>query len=223
MSGTKFTSPFKKQILSNNPIETGKSAVGDFTKELGNQVKQNIALGADDFMSQLLGIDTHLSSEVKKARDTSDMYPGQEVTLSPRAKIEIKSVEKAAAAINYHADIVRSSERGSSKENQEIQYQIEQIMDELKRLIASSDRVIQMAYGEVSVTSAPKIVGKYHTNFFSWMLTVIRTARQKVEDSGAWLASSKGKGGKRGYWSEFKKHGTSFGMSGERQVSTQTG
>ncbi|HLD02068.1 MAG TPA: DUF5660 family protein, partial [Patescibacteria group bacterium] len=60
-------------------------------------------------------------------------------------------------------------------------------------------------------------------NFFEWMLSVIRIARMKVEDSGAWMAalSSKKKG--KGYWQMFKKHGTTFGMSHERNVSTQTG
>jgi hypothetical protein len=44
-----------------------------------------------------------------------------------------------------------------------------------------------------------------------------------VEDSGAWLSAMSGKKGKKTYWSEFKKHGTSFGMSNERSVATQTG
>jgi hypothetical protein len=55
------------------------------------------------------------------------------------------------------------------------------------------------------------------------MLTVIRGARMKVEDSGAWLSTMQGKKGKKNYWAMFKKHGTSFGMSNERQVATQTG
>lgn len=222
MAGSKLTSQLRKHILSNNPIETGKPSVGDFTREFGSQVKQNVALGADDFMNQILGREPQ-SHEVKRARDTHDMYPGQEFSLTPKVKEHAKSVEKASAALDYHAEIARSSERGNSQENNEIQCQIEQIMFELKRLIDSSDKVIQMAHADLSVASAPKTVGKYHTNFLSWMLIVIQTARQKVEDSGAWLASAKGKGGKRGYWDQAKSHGTSFSMSNERSVATQTG
>ena len=60
-------------------------------------------------------------------------------------------------------------------------------------------------------------------NFFEWMLAVIRAAREKVEDSNAWLGTVKGKGAQRNYWNMFKKHGTTFGLSGERAVATQVG
>jgi hypothetical protein len=55
------------------------------------------------------------------------------------------------------------------------------------------------------------------------MLTVIRSARQKVEDSQSWMGAVKGKGAKRDYWGMFKKHGTTFGQSGERSVATSVG
>ena len=111
----------------------------------------------------------------------------------------------------------------SGQESQETKYQIQQIMEELQRLVSSSDKIIQMTFGDISVASAPTVVGKYHTNFFSWMLTVIRTARQKVEESGAWLSVAKSKGSRKGYQNMSKKHGTSFSMSNERTTATQSG
>ena len=65
--------------------------------------------------------------------------------------------------------------------------------------------------------------GTYHQNFFEWMLHMIRQAKEKVEDSEAWLNVSKGKGSKKGYWNMFKKHGTSFALSSEQSVATQVG
>lgn len=224
MAGTKLTAQIKQQIAANNTVEIGKSTSSNFPKEFGKQLKQNLASTPDDSMSQLLGIGRF---EETTSSISQEMKPGQEFVLPKKtSQKELPTPERRphiAAGIDYHAEVVRHRERGSKRESQEIQYQIQQIMEELQRLVSSSDKIIQMTYGQVTVSTTPTIVGKYHTNFFTWMLTVIRTARQKVEDSGAWLATAKGKGGKKGYWNQFKKHGTSFGMSNERQVATQTG
>jgi hypothetical protein len=134
-----------------------------------------------------------------------------------------KAPQRAEAAIDHHGDFIKSSERALHAENREIKQRLDQIIDELKRLVSTS-KVLQMEFAGVSVDQAPQQVGEYHVNFFDWLLLTIRAARQKVEDSGAWLASAKSKGGKKGgYWGMFKKHGTSFGLSNERSVATQTG
>jgi len=229
MPSSKLTAQIRKQIASNNQIETGNSSVGDFPKELKNYVKENVSAMPDDFLSQLLGVGRYETDSTKASSKPQEMKPGLEFTLSNLKKTPQKEQPRperrphVAAGIEYHTQVVRNRERMGQRENQEMQYQIQQIMDELQRLVSSSDKIVRMAYADISVSSAPTIVGKYHTNFFAWMLTVIKTARQKVEESGAWLSVAKGKGSKRGYWNQFKQHGTSFGMSNERTVATQTG
>jgi hypothetical protein len=83
--------------------------------------------------------------------------------------------------------------------------------------------VLQIEFKEVAIEQRIVNPGKYHTSFFEWVLSAIRIARMKVEDSGAWLSASKGKKAKKDYWQMFKKHGTTFGLSNERVVATQTG
>ncbi len=135
-----------------------------------------------------------------------------------------KAPQRIEAAIDHHTDFVRSSERASKQETRELNQRLQDIMAELQRLVSSS-KVLQMEFAGVSVDQAPQDAGEYHLNFFDWLLLTIRTAREKVEDSGAWLATSKKKNGKKGsgYWDMFKKHGTTFGLSNERNVATQTG
>jgi hypothetical protein len=46
----------------------------------------------------------------------------------------------------------------------------------------------------------------------------------KIEDGRAWLETfAKRKKKKLGYWKMYKKHGTTFGLSHERTIATQTG
>lgn len=225
MANTKLTTQLRKHIASSNTVETGKSSVGDFTREFSDSVKQSVAPIPDTFLNQLLGVDS-ADTQPQQKHQSVEMKAGEEFILPKSQKKELPQPERRPhieAGISYHRDIVHNRERMSGQESQETKYQIQQIMEELQRLVSSSDQIIQMTYGEISVASSPTVVGKYHTNFFSWMLTVIRTARQKVEESGAWLSVAKGKGSRKGYQNMSKKHGTSFSMSNERTVATQSG
>ncbi|HVZ58784.1 MAG TPA: DUF5660 family protein [Patescibacteria group bacterium] len=226
MASTKLTTQIRNQIAANNTIETGKSSAAGFTRELTSSAKTHVQAASDEFFDQLLGIGKY-AKEPQSAYNSVDMKAGEEFMLPKKqAKAEKPQPEHRPhieAGIDYHRQVVHNRERMSGRENQELKMQIQQIMDELQRLVASSDKIVQMVYGDVTVATSPTTVGKYHTNFLSWMLTVIVTARQKVEDSGAWLSVAKGKGNRRGYKNMAKQHGTSFSMSNERQVATQTG
>jgi hypothetical protein len=226
MASTKLATLLKQQIAANNNrIETGKPRVSDIPKEFVQEVKQNAAAMPNDFFNQLLGIENTINKNTSKQTEV-EMKPGQEFNLTTKKdsnKNKSERKDAVAPAIHYHEQIVRSSEQSNKNEIREIQLQIQQIMDELKRLVDSSHKIMQVKYAEISVQKTPATVGKYHLNFFSWMLSVISDTRRRVEDSGAWLAVMRSKKGKRDYWSMFKKHGTSFGMSNERVVATQTG
>jgi hypothetical protein len=222
-----------------NPLEAIKSIGSELSDSVVNDLAKG---GAGDFFRQLLG-DNFGSSPKQPSEKILDKGKKQLEQLDPRAgAVELfnakqhgkaethpqkkQSVEKpkahAEASIDYHREVVKSSERASRVEVRDLNEKIQQITIELRRLISSS-KVLQMEFAEVSVEQTPTNVGEYHVNFLEWMLIVIKSAREKVEDSGAWLNTIKGKSGKKGYWGMFKKHGTTFGLSNERAVSTQTG
>jgi hypothetical protein len=146
-----------------------------------------------------------------KNENTSKKYSAERVI-----KPEIRG------AIDYHGEFVKSSERAMQVEMNEVNKRLQDIMGELQRLISSS-KVLKTEFANVTMQQAPTQAGEYHLNFFDWLLLTIRAARQKVEDSGAWLTAVKNKKNKKGYWNMFKKHGTSFGLSNERSIATQAG
>jgi|GEM_PF-1198532 len=144
-----------------------------------------------------------------------------------RQQQEVKRKPEARAAINYHEQftdaIMHFDRKAKDRQNHEMNQQIQEILVELKKLIGSS-KELKVQFAQVAVEHGPVEAGAYHVSFFEWMLIVIKQARQKVEDAGAWLQTVKGKGAKKsGYWDMFKKHGTSFAMSNERQVATSVG
>jgi len=219
-----------------DPFERGLEAVRSLSDHAKKGVKTESEESAKELFSQLFGLG-------KKSHESGTKHAeAQEPAQNTNGHIEIfnanllKPSEKAPvhadkapkhnkeAAIDYHGqftkEIIHHREKASGQEKHEMRRNIEQIKTELAKLVSSSE-MLKMDFAEVAVEQTVN-VGQYQLTFFEWMLTVIRAAREKVEDSGAWLNTVKGKKDK-GYWGMFKKHGTTFGLSGERSVATSVG
>lgn len=174
---------------------------------------------AGDFWKQVLGI-----KKEQRFQSQGDLQEGQELLLTNVQKEaeEKNKIKDTEPGIDYRGEILHGEKRIASERNQEIATKIQEILIELKRLMHSSQE-LQTEVKEIAVEPRIANPGKYHVSFFEWMLLIIKSARMKVEDSAAWLAIFKSKKAKREYWAMFKKHGTTFGLSNERVVSTQTG
>lgn len=113
------------------------------------------------------------------------------------------------------------------REQQKIYKETEIILQTLKEqvtILEKSNKGLVSALSKVKVEQAPKKSGIYYIRFLEWLLTVVRQMRSKVEEGQAWLATfTKRKQKKLGYWKMYKKHGTTFGLSHERTLATQTG
>lgn len=211
-----MASKFKKLTNFNNPLEKVRDFTG-ISNATAKSVKDDLLKGsASDFMEMFgLGLNSTDKKGSTHETDIVDFTKSKDThKAKPEARIE--------AAIDYHRDIVRSSERISKQEIQSLNSQVQQIKMELQSLVSSS-KELQLQFSSVTVEQTTNNIGTYHQNFFDWMINMIREARKKVEDSSMWMKAQKGKGNKKGYWNMFKKHGTSFAMSNERGVATQVG
>lgn len=102
-----------------------------------------------------------------------------------------------------------------------LKQQIEAVRAELKAIavsLKSLNQEVQKAVSEVPVRP-----GIYHLNFMERLKSILKILREQIDDSRSWLALSVNRKKQKGYWSMFKKHGTSFGLSGERSIATQAG
>ena len=207
MAGTKT----KSQSHIPNPFERYIDSGSAVSKAVAKTAANEASESGKTFIEQLLGLNIKSKDKEPKHADGASseqkVSSGLEVIdlfIFDKAKINASEKkdhkEKAPrieAAINYGAEIARSSERAAKSETHQMNQNIKEIQHELKQLLQSS-KVLQMEFAEVAVEQAPVDAGQYHMNFFEWMLATIRQARHKVEDSGAWLNTVKGKGGKKG-------------------------
>ena len=224
-----FKNPIKKlkKFIEHGPLEAlGKEPTG-IVKGVVDSAKEDLIKQATKDMIRQIYMPSSEKNEHGGHNGPIEMQAGEEHDLSGTHKENTEHNEKSEFAdadpgINYRREILHYRESINSSEHGELRQQVNEVMLELRRL-ADSTTAVTAELHAVAVSSTPAEVGKYHVNFFEWMLVTLKQARMKIEDSGAWLGAMSSKKGKKDYWSQFKKHGTSFGMSNERGVATQTG
>jgi len=195
-----------RNFLNQNPLES----LGGILQGTGTTLAKDLAgAGASDLFGQLLGIET------PKEAKSGELREGEELNLK---KAKEQAVEPG---IDYRREIVHS-ERITSRENERaIQVRIEEIYIEIKKLVSSSQE-LESQFKDVAVETPIIKPGKYHENFFEWIFSTIKKARMRIEESAGWLSAMHSKKDRK-YWAQFKKHGTTFGLSNERVVATQVG
>ncbi len=214
---TKTSKSGTLDYIDQNPIEAFKEIGTGAADSLVNDVSKQ---GESDLWEKLLGA----------KEDLSDKFSGE---LSEGQEINFKSLNKKRAEekddfadveplIDYRREIIQVEQRTGHENTKVIRAKIEEILVELKK-IASTSQEIAIEFKQIAVEQRIEKPGEYHLTFFEWMLSLVRSARAKIEDSSAWLSVMESKKTQRTYWNMFAKHGTTFGLSNERIVATQTG
>ena len=219
MLNTKVTQRNKKPISNWEGLEA--------IKELPRDTAQ---VARDEAINMARDVGRQLFNFEKSAQKLSgELNVGESLNLAntnawPQHEPESPEIDRyVQPGIDYYREFRPIKERRLVQEDtRSNQMRIEQIIVELRKLILSSQE-LTVEFKEVTMEETPQEPGTYHLNFFEWVFSVIRKARERIEESQTWLSMFKSKKKQHGYWNMFKKHGTTFGLSGERVVATQTG
>ncbi len=202
-----------KQYTDEGILESLDKIRADVVTSVKNDA---LKASAHDAWEQFLNPDAQ-----KHYADGGEMHAGEEVDLDNLKKGE-HAKPHVEAGNDYHRDIVHASERGASHENQEIEIKLQEILIEIKQL-ANSSGELKEKVEIITIEQMGEDPGKYHLNFVEQVLAWIRDARMNVEDSLAWFHALRSKKAARQYGVMAKKGGTSFTLSNERTIATQTG
>jgi hypothetical protein len=190
-----------------------------------NKVKQHIENPLEAILDSIRGRTSQASETVASEKRSGVLEAGKAVSFAKyqeEVREQEEKIQNIEAGINYVQEIVHVGEKAASRENHEIEAQLREIMAEIKKL-ADSSKELQSQFRTIAVEQYVATPGKYHKSFFSWLLSIVRTARAKVEDSSTWLQAMHSKKKSREYGAMAKKQGTSFTLNNERAVATQVG
>lgn len=173
----------------------------DLSTGVGRSVVSDIPKGmTGDALASLFGT---------PAPGSGELNPGQPVEFGG---------EKHRPAV-YRREL--SDQRPVPRTESGLKEKLDAVRMELKAL-ASSIKSLNKEI-EKAVSEAPVNPGIYHDNFFDRLRSMLRLLQEQVDNSQTWLAAFNGRKKKQGYWGMYKKHGTTFGLSHERNLATQAG
>ena len=221
MAGKKVKSPALN--IDKNPLETLRSVSSSVSKAASEELKKD----AWNSWEMLLGVGSFGKAE-GEMREGEEVDPAAKLKAEEKKKEEQELAEKKAklknieTGINYTAEVIHAERRITQETTREIKMTVQEIIIELGK-IKSTSKEIEREIKDVDTLNLPENPGKYHVSFFEWVLAVVRTARMKIEDSKMWMNQMSSKSAKKAHWTQDKRKGTQFGLSGERIVATQTG
>lgn len=230
----------KKLIL---PIEDSFETVREIGSYVQNEAQQfSKGLTSDVLNSFLYGTSSssesshsetgnHSQREIsaeQKAAEVDIFLASQHLTGVEASSMERRRMAHAEAYIEpglmYHADILRSGDKGIQRENAEINQLTNELMAELRNLVKSSEE-LKMQFATLDVEQSSSEKGTYHINILTWLIAVVRNASRKVSEGSSWLTAIQGKNGKKGGFINdmWKKGNTAVTMSNERSSATSVG
>ena len=200
----------REKNVAETSTEIATNVTNSVTTELGQEFKT--------FLSQVIGAEEKLAKKAQKIE--GELKEGEEISLGTKAE----KPQRAEAAIDYHREIIHTEVRKMHVEGQELSQQLEEIRVELVK-IRQASKEMEATFKDVTTETINRTAkpGKYHVNFFEWMLSTLQSARVRIESGNSWLSALSGKKAQKDYWSMAKSGGTSYTLSGERAVAQQVG
>lgn len=191
--------PKKQSAYTNNSI---LESLRDLGTGVGKSVaKDVVGKVANDAFNSLFG--SPLGGDIKRAQPMVEAYPERQ----PFRTIKHPEVYKPIP-------VVHREETGMKEKLESVRMELATLAVSIKKFNSQIERAIE---------DIPARPGIYHLNFLERLRGVIMAIRENIEDSNSWLSLFTTRKQKRKYWGMYKKHGTSFGLSSERNVSTQAG
>lgn len=194
--------PKKKQTSYTNDsvLESLRDLGTGITKTVAKDV---IVRGASDALSSLFG--QPAGGDLKPPTPIVEAFPERNLNRPMQAR-------RPEIYKPFISD--KREEPGIKEKVAEVRAQLVGLAATIKKF----NREVERAVEEI-----PSRPGVYHLNFLERLRGVIMTLRQQIDDSRSWLNLWSKRRQKKQYWGMYKKHGTSFGLSSERSVSTQAG
>ena len=202
-----------KTLREKNLDEAGTEIVSNVAKTVRSELNEEWRT----FMKQALGKTEQLQQTTQEME--GELAEDEEISFSKKER-----KPQIEPGVDYHRDIIHAETRHIQTENRQLKQRLEEIQVELIK-IRQTSKELETTFKSVATETLqyPVNVGKYHVNFFEWMLSALQNARVRIESSASWINVIASKKSKKDYWSLAKSHGTSFSLSGERVVAQQTG
>src|SRR3989344_3953143 len=115
-----------------------------------------------------------------------------------------------------------SEERQSTGDKlNELRLRLQAIQTEATKMVATTASLSQEI--KIAVMQDATNVSEYQINFYEDIISLIVAFRKKIETSVIWMQTQSKRSEKKNFWSQYKKKGSSFLLSGETYSQRNAG
>lgn len=196
------TSAQKKQknkfVENKNILETINSIGSQTVKTIQNEAKAT----SDEFFRQLLGQQKEL-----REKKSGEIEAGESVKVNDQLFFERR--------------LFNEERQETSKQLNELRLRLQAIQSEASKMVASTQKLTEDI--KVAVMQGAITPSEYQISFFEDIIQIVVNFRKKIDSAIVWLHGTNKRAEKKNYWSQYKKKGAGFLLSGESYSQRSVG
>ena len=201
-----------KQIRTKNILESINEIGSQTVKNATNEVK----LTSEEFFRQLLGQQKKLQE-----KRSGDLIPGSSIDVSEVMSGQAEQKKKFEEQIFFERRLFSEEKQETDKKIQELRLRLQAVSTEALKLASSTANLTQEV--KIAVMQNPVNASEYQISFFENIIKLITDFRKKIDSAVIWMQGASRRAEKKNFWSQYKKKGTSFLLSGESYSQRSAG
>ena len=201
-----------KFIENKNLLET----IGSIGSQTADTLKNEAKLTSDEFFRQLLG-----QQKALQEKRSGELNPGKPVEINDVLTGKQEQKQKFDEQMFFERRLFNEERQETQKKIQELRMRLQVIQAEAIRMVNSTQKLTEQV--KVAVMQGTVDASEYQINFFENIIKLISDFRKKIDSAVTWLQGSNARAQKKNYWSQYKKKGSSFLLSGESYSQRSAG
>ncbi len=202
----------QKQIKSKNVLE----AINEIGSQVVTTTKNEVKATSDEFFRQLLGQQRQLQE-----KRSGNLTAGRTTDMSEIMSGKEEQKKKFDEQIFFERRLFSEERQETGKKLQELRLRLQAIQAEANKLIASTQSLTEGV--KTAVLQGAVDASEYQINFYESIISMIVSFRKKIDSAVVWMQGHSKRAEKKNYWSQYKKKGASFLLSGETYSQRSAG
>ena len=191
----------------NKPVE-----VNNFFEALKEETKST----SDEFFRQLLG-----QQKVIQEKRSGEVPMGQVLQMNEIMNGQQEKNNQLEEQIFFERRLFSEEKQQTTKKLDELRVRLHAIQAEATKLVASTQNLTEEV--KIAVMQGSSKASEYQINFYESIISMVASFRKKIDSAVVWLQGSNKRAEKKNFWSQYKKKGSSFLLSGESYTQRSAG
>lgn len=202
----------KSQIRTKNVLES--------INEIGSQVvttaKNEVKATSDEFFRQLLG-----QQKLQQEKRSGEVPLGQSLQMNEIMSGQQEKNKRLEEQIFFERRLFNEERQTTGEKLNNLRVRLQAIQEEANKMVATTVSLSQEI--KVAVMQGATSVSEYQISFYEDIIKTMLAFRKKIDSAVIWMQNQNKRGEKKNFWSQYKKKGSSFLLSGESYSQRSAG